>query len=145
MSHYVYITRRPDPSVAKGFEIAERDWRELAMAQPDLRLPTHEELASAASQPGGVEASDFALSLGDAEIAWLTWYGGQVEVEHPDTSTIARLIQLAPQLGARVVSETGETFDSSGAHAGFESWSEFHGPRKRPSLFKRLFGLADST
>jgi hypothetical protein len=144
MSHYVYITRKPDPTADDGSEISEQDWRELALAQSDLRSPTSEELATS-SLPGSVQASDFALSVDEAGMAWLAWHEGQVEVRNPDTSTIARLLRLAPQLGARVVSETGETFDATGAHAGFEAWSEFHEAPKRPSLFKRLFGGAGGT
>ncbi len=138
MSHYVYITRKPDPTSDEGSEITQRDWRELALTQADLRSPTPEELA--ASHPGAVQPSDFALALGDAAVTWLSWHEGQVEVGNPDPRIIARLSGLAQLLGARVVSETGEIFDTNGAQAGFEPWSEFYQPPSKPSLFKRLFG-----
>lgn len=138
MSLYVYITRKPDPSADEGPEIAEREWRELALAQSDLRPPTPGQATP--SHPGEPRAADFTFYLDGRAAAWLSWDEGQVEVKNPDPRTIARLVSLAAMLGARVVSETGEIFDANGAHAGFERWSEFHEPPGKPSLFKRLFG-----
>ena len=139
MSLYVFISRKPDPTMDEGQDIPESDWRALIRSQPDFRMPTTEELATP-SVPGGPQTSDFIWQRKNGEEAWFSFYSGQVEVKSADPSIIARMQELASSLAARVVSETGESFDAKGEHAGFEQWSEFYVAPPRPSLLRRLFG-----
>lgn len=144
MSLYVFISRRPDPTTDDGAEISEDEWYTLAARESDLRRPNAAELREESS-PGSVQASDVAWQSPDGTLVWLSWYAGQIEVRNADQPTIARLVELAKDLSARVVSETGEVFDSQGVHAGFEPWSEFYEAPRKASVFRRLFGKADGT
>jgi len=145
MSLYVFISRKPDPTMDEGQDIPESDWRALLSTQPDFRMPTTEELATP-SFSGGPQASEFIWQRKDGEDAWFSFCSGQVEVKSADPPIIARMQELASSLAARVVSETGEFFGAKGEHAGFEQWSEFYvAPKKKPSLLSRLFSGRSGT
>jgi hypothetical protein len=81
----------------------------------------------------------------DGGAVWFTWLDGQVAVKNADEPIVVRMLSLAHDLSARVVSETGEMFNPNGAHAGFEKWSEYYVLPKKPSLLARWFGGRDGT
>jgi hypothetical protein len=137
VSLYLFISRKPDPTTDEGPDITEQEWRELLAGEFSLRPPLPEEIE--VGVPGGVAATDVALPSQDGTVTWVSWAHGQLEVKNASQSAIARMALIADKLSARVVSETGEVFDGQGAHAGFEPWSEFYVPEKKPSFFSRLF------
>lgn len=143
MSFYVYISRKPNPTSGEGPEIPEAEWRGLIEGERDFRVPTQAERDTEGS--GRPEACSFIWQRPDGDIAWFSWCDGQVEVKNADEAIIRRMSQLAGELAARVVTETGERFDAEGHHAGFEEWSDFYVAPKKPSLLSRLFGKRDGT
>jgi hypothetical protein len=129
----VYITRKQQPLADGGVPITETEWTAVTQSQADfLRVDD-------AGGFGGVREFSWKHPSGDS--VPFTWSDGEIEVKSPDARTVVRMLDAARALQARVVSETGEVFDSRGTHAGFEKWSEFHVEPKR-SFFDKLLGRA---
>jgi hypothetical protein len=116
MSIYVTITRNPNPFWKGGERIAEADWRRVALADAGFRVPTEAELRNGAPwvRPGDL------VWAGHAEYpeVWFSWSKGQIDVKNPDECIIAKMMTLAARLGARVISEQGESFDANGNSLG---------------------------
>jgi hypothetical protein len=122
MSIYVYLTRRWNPTIDEEPNISEAEWRAVAGSDASFRAPTEQELAEVLSR-----RPSFSIWTGhpDGVATWFSWSNGQIDVRNPDEPMIAKMMTLAPGLGARVISETGEVFNEDGTHKCFvdgEPW-----------------------
>jgi len=116
MSIVVYATRKPDPLEDDGPSISAEEWSTAVSADPDL------ELSPVPTEPGFPKRGNFAVwrTYPGGYPAWFVLLDGSVEVDSPDEHILRKLCALAERLSARVISETGELFDSQGKSLGFE-------------------------
>jgi len=117
MSIFVYITRRRYSYDRFGESIDKDIWQSVALADAEFRVPTEEERQSRRN-------SSFLVWTGNPTVgeAWFIWQNGEIAVRNPPKPVIAKAMQLAQKLNARVVSETGELFNPDGTHKGFGGW-----------------------
>jgi len=119
MSIFVYITRRRYSYDRFGESIDKDIWQSVALADAEFRVPTEEERQSRRN-------SSFLVWTGNPTVgeAWFIWQNGEIAVRNPPKPVIAKAMQLAQKLNARVVSETGELFNPDGTHKGFGGWED---------------------
>ena len=139
MSYYVTITRKPSPYWHSGEQISEAEWRNIALSHSDIRPPTELELAKVA--PFGSESDLVWTGHPTHPVVWFDWYEGQIEVKNPDAIILTKMAALAKQLGAHLIGENGEVYDSRGVLLGVRELPNDPTDR-RPSLFWRLAGKA---
>jgi hypothetical protein len=116
VSIYVSITRRIDPLDEAGPSIESAEWRSTFESDSEFRVPTDAELADALLGPDDVPA--LWLAHPEGEPTWFVLSAGNIDVKNPDHPLLTKMARVAQVLGARLISETGETFDSAGNSLG---------------------------
>ena len=103
MGYDLHITRASDWTEAEAVPITSEEWLAFVEADPELRL-------------AGYNGSYFALWSGKSRYPdpWFDWSRGRVHTKNPDPPLIEKAIQIAGQLGARVVGDDGERYLSDG-------------------------------
>ncbi len=116
MSIMVYVTRKADPLEDGGPDISEVEWKSAVESDPDLSI------SAPRDEPGFPKQGKYAVwkSYAGGYPVWFTLLDGNIEVDTPDAPILKKLAAYAQRLSARVVSETGELFDSEGKSRGFE-------------------------
>lgn len=122
MSIYVYLTRRLNPTLDEEPHIGEAEWLAVATADGSFRAASDLE-----REQTGLRRPSILIWTGhpDGDEAWFSWTSGQIDVRNPDEPMIAKMMTLAPKLGAHVISEMGEVFNEDGTHKCFvdgEPW-----------------------
>ena len=99
MGYDLHITRASDWTDAEAIPITSAEWLAFVEADPELRL-------------AGYNGSHFALWTGQSTYPepWFDWEGGRVHTKNPDPPLIQKAIQIAEQLGARVLGDDGERY-----------------------------------
>lgn len=119
MGYDLHITRAQEWFDTAGHEIAAEEWLALVDAEPDL---------APAPEVGGPY---FAVWVG--RDAWLSWSDGQVFTKNPDRALLARMVQIAARLDARIQGDEGEFYTG-----GEPMYDDFARP-ERP-WWRRLLG-----
>lgn len=119
MGYDLHITRAQDWTDSESIPITGAEWKALVASDPQLELIG----AAEAAAPDGVlryENPGLARWSGHTtdEEVWFDLRQGRVVVKNPDEATIAKMVAVASALGARVVGDDGETYDSSGVPPG---------------------------
>ena len=96
--------------------VGEQEWRSYVAADPEFELTGVAETPT----PDGVlryENPGLACWSGHpgGEQVWFDFRRGRVVVKNPDEPTIAKMIEVARALGARVEGDDGEVYESPGA------------------------------
>ena len=109
MGYELHITRRKDWSAA-GDDISSGEWLAYAGRDPELSLtaesgPYFTEWRNPSAQPG----------------SWLDWETGTVFTKGADRAMLAKMIQVATALHARVQGDDGEIYTSADAPPEFPS------------------------
>jgi hypothetical protein len=99
MGYQVHITRAKHWAQNNGVEIPASEWHELVSGDPELRL--------AASN--GPHFAIWNASAGQI-IGWLDWNNGNITTKSPDEQLLAKMIEIAERLGARVQGDDGELY-----------------------------------
>jgi hypothetical protein len=101
MGYDLHITRADCWAENEGREITRDEWFALVGADPELTLDP-------------VNGDDYALWNGRSRYPdpWLNWWRGNISTKNPDKPIIAKMIQIATKLGARVQGDDGEFYDS---------------------------------
>lgn len=101
MGYDLYITRAEHWSEGEGREIGRDEWLSLVADDPEL-------------MPDPANGDEFALWNGPSRHAepWLQWREGNISTKNPDGNLVAKMIQIAARLGARVQGDDGEFYDS---------------------------------
>lgn len=115
MGYDLHITRKPDWSDEDGPEISFQEWADLVEADPDLRL---DGVAEATFPQGTVlryvnpgVAVWTAHPRGEENgLAWIIHEGGEISVKTPDEAFIAKMVEIAGRLDARVQGDDGEYY-----------------------------------
>jgi hypothetical protein len=102
MGYDLHITRAPEWSESDQHPITADEWLAVVAADPELSLrPGHEpyfaEWSGPCSHPGG---------------SWFSWDEGQIYTKNPDRRILAKMLQIAGRLGARVQGDDGELYDA---------------------------------
>ena len=99
MGYDLFITRAESWSENKGREITSEEWLKLVKDDPELKL-------------AGYNGPYFALWEGPSKYpeAWLDWSRGNIYSKNPDKAIVAKMIQIAESLGARVQGQDEEVY-----------------------------------
>lgn len=127
MGYDLHITRKDDWTDENGPVITAEEWRALIDSDPELELD-----------------SDTRCVMSDGEFVFATWngqagvlghYAGEITSKNPDESLIAKMIEIANRLGAKVQGDDGEMYPDA-----LETQDVDRQRRGLSSLWQRLFG-----
>lgn len=100
MGYDIHITRAESWSdVEKARTITAEEWLEYVKTDPELKL-------------AGYNGPCFALWSGKSRYSdpWFDWSAGDLHTKNPDPPVIAKAIEIAHALGARVQGDDGEIY-----------------------------------
>lgn len=101
----IHITRTEEWSDNGASQIARAEWLAVAEADPELT-------------PDPENGKAF-YTCGDS---WFDWFEGNVDTKNPDHAVLAKALELAGVLDARVQGDDGELYESP---------DEYFRPRRR--------------
>lgn len=153
MGYDLHISRAKDWTDSEANPITEGEWWDLVAADPDLELAG----AAETETPDGVlRYENPGLALWRAhptdEKVWFDFRNGRVVVKNPDEPSIAKMLEVARELGARVVGDDGETYEVPGGtprpatvsfSARLAAWFQRLRPTPRPAVALPPFGVGD--
>jgi hypothetical protein len=122
VSRYVSVTRKEDPLDEKGEAISSTEWVKAVSEVDGMELYNGPPLPFV---PVNAVVAFWQKYSTDPEAAPFVWYSGNIEVKNPDDALLRKLGEIARTLNARVIAETGETYDWLGRPSGFIAWSEY--------------------
>ena len=115
MGYDLHITRAERWTESEDSPIRADEWLAVVAADPDFELTG---VASVDTPEGSLRYENPGLvrwtGHPDQEEVWFDFRDGHVVVKNPDEATIARMIAVAGRLGARVLGDDGETYESPG-------------------------------
>jgi hypothetical protein len=102
MGYDVHITRADNWAENQGREISRDEWFALVASDPELTIERQ-------------KREVFVKWSGPCQYpdAWFTWWRGNIYTKNPDKAIIAKMIQMAAKLGARVQGDDGEFYDTA--------------------------------
>ena len=140
MSVYVFVTRRDDPLTSEGPEISKEEWTALTTHDAELVVATEQDLNPDKRERGTEAVGDvFWNAHPEVPQFWLEWVEGQIEVKNPDEACLRKLAGIAHALGAQLISENGELFDSEGQSLWERRPASPAAPRTVRGIFNFLF------
>jgi hypothetical protein len=116
MGYDVHITRANEWFNSASTPITLEEWLTLVERDPEMR---HDGFAEATTPKGEtlrVEAEGLCVWTAysghgvNGNMAWFSWFDGNVSVKNPDSEILQKMRRLAQQLGARVVGDEGEHY-----------------------------------
>jgi hypothetical protein len=119
MGYDVHITRKQGWWQKDGPEILLEEWIAVVTADEDMRL---DEYAEAKVDGGVLRTASEGLSVWTAysrhgengDMAWFSFWEGNVVVKNPDQEILRKMWSLAQVLSARVQGDEGEFYDATG-------------------------------
>ncbi|VTR93140.1 Uncharacterized protein OS=Providencia rettgeri DSM 1131 GN=PROVRETT_05381 PE=4 SV=1 [Gemmata massiliana] len=118
MGYDVHIHRADDWHASESRPISAAEWMAVVDADPELRPdPDHEFFAlwpGPCRYPGGT---------------WFAWSDGEIHTKNPDRAIVAKMLQIARELGARVQGDHGEFYNRSEDMPSEEQLAELHNPK----------------
>ena len=102
MSYYLYITRKLHWS-DEGPNITAKEWLGVIADDPELEL-------------AGENGEYFTNWLGASTISepWFNWSDGNIYATFPDKAQIAKVLEIASRLNAKVEGQDGEVYTATG-------------------------------
>lgn len=102
MGYDLHITRKKFWADQDGPQITAAEWLAYVATDPQLRLDQ-------SSQSHAVK-----LSLeSEHDEPWLEWFQGDVYTKNPDEPILAKMLEIAKALNARVQGDDGEIYRSA--------------------------------
>lgn len=120
MSYEVHITRKEDWSDQEGPVITRDDWVSYIAIDKSLELDgdraakVDPRVASGAKDPTHTRWKDWPGRADGEREAWMWLENGNVVVSDADAAFRRKLFLIADSLGARLVGDDGETYNSVG-------------------------------
>ncbi len=128
MGYDLHITRREFHADEHGPDISAEEWLALVEADEDLALSVE-------------DGPYFAKFLGECRygrgMGWFDWCEGCVYTKNPDEAILAKMLELAGALDAKVQGDDGETYVKPDLEAGFVEPKVLS---DKQSVFKDLLG-----
>ena len=116
MGYDLHISRAENWWEAEAHPIPLAAWLEVVAADPDLEKTG---VAETATPEGILRYENEGLAVWTGHLAeasvWFDWRRGVVVVKNPDEATIAKMVDVAQRLGARVQGDDGEYYPSGGS------------------------------
>ncbi len=99
MGYDLHITRADSWAENEGQQISAEEWHALVELDPELRFDPD-------------SGPHFAVWNGGADDReeWLDWCDGNVTTKNPDKALLAKMLQIAHRLNARVQGDDGELY-----------------------------------
>ena len=98
MGYDFHITRADDWSETAGHEITKTEWEKVIDTDPALvRSPGLGEGCASWRTPSGAEG-------------WLCWSEGELYTKYPDTEMLAKMLEVAGKLDAKILGDDGEEY-----------------------------------
>lgn len=102
MSYDLHITRKKLYVDDEGPDITWDEWKSYVATDPELKLAP--EL--------GKHMVAINIKCGYPD-PWLEWYEGNIETKNPDEPILAKMLQIAAALRAKVQGDDGEVYRSA--------------------------------
>lgn len=131
MGYNLTITRRKNHFDEDGPSITDGEWQALVEADPQLSFSKGENGPLFAYWNGDCQSCD----------AWFDYSAeyGSIDTKNPDERTIAKMLEMAAKLGAKVQGDDGEIYRSPTETYDEDDDAEQDCDPPRP-WWKRLFG-----
>jgi hypothetical protein len=101
MGYDLHITRKKFWADPDGPQITAAEWLAYVAADPQLRLE------------GNSQRHTVKLSVeSEHDEPWLEWFQGDVYTKNPDEPILAKMLEIAKALNARVQGDDGEIYRS---------------------------------
>ena len=100
MGYELHITRAENWAESDQNPIAAEEWLALVDGDPELRIDAD-------------NGAHFAIWSGPCSYpdgGWFDWSDGCISTKHPDRAILAKMLQIASHLGARVQGDDGEEY-----------------------------------
>jgi hypothetical protein len=107
MGYVLHITRKEDWTNDTGPTIDEAEWRLLIQEDPELALDLDTRCV--------MTRGEVIFAAWKSEKGALGWCGGEVTASNPDETLIAKMVQIARKLDARVQGDDGEIYREDGS------------------------------
>lgn len=98
----LHITRKKLWSAEDGPVITEEEWLAYVATDPQLRLNPNSK--------GHTVTLDVQSGYPDS---WLEWFEGDISTKNPDEPILAKMLQIATALKAKVQGDDGEIYRSA--------------------------------
>jgi hypothetical protein len=103
MGYDIHITRAPNWFDNAGYEISLQEWLELVSSDPELSLDTE----------NGSYCATWSGQCSYPWGGWFDWFEGNIYTKNPDRCIIAKMLQLAVSLNAKVQGDGGEVYSTT--------------------------------
>ena len=113
MGYDLHITRKDDWWDEDGPVITLDKWLAVVEADPDLRLDGFAEMILPDGATLRMDDPSLTVWTVPAEPVWFRHVEDRIICKNPDDEIIAKMVQLAAQLGGNVQGEEGERYDGS--------------------------------
>jgi hypothetical protein len=102
MGYDLHITRAEFHALNAGHEITAEEWLRYIDGDPEL-------------QPLPSAGPYFARWSGESKYPdpWFHWFQGTIITKNPDQAILAKMLEIAGRLGARVQGDDGEFYDDT--------------------------------
>ena len=116
MGYELHVTRAKNWTDSEARPITEAEWRAHVATDLELEVTGIAEVTTPEGELLRYENPGLARWRGHprGEEVWFDLRHGRVVVKNPDELTIVKMVSVARALGAWVVGDDGETYDSSG-------------------------------
>ncbi len=107
MGYELHITRAPDWAENEDDYIRADEWLTLVEADAELTLDTR----------NGPHFARWS-GLSDHQEPWFDWFEGNIHTKYPDPMMLAKMLEIADKLGAKVQGDDGEMYESEDVFPG---------------------------
>lgn len=102
MGYDLHITRKEFHADPDGPAISSDEWMNYIASDPELR-----------PAPGYGKHAVLMSVASKYPDPWLDWFEGCIYTKNPDKPIVAKMIQIAQKLGARVQGDDGEFYEDT--------------------------------
>jgi hypothetical protein len=116
MGYDLHITRALHWTESESAPITLKEWVDYATSDPEMRMDNFAEATTARGDLIRIEELGIAVWTAysghgvGGNLAWFSYWRGEVCVKNPDQEIISKMRQIARALQARVMGDEGEVY-----------------------------------
>lgn len=112
MSYELHITRRKNWFDQENISIDFEEWQSFVASESELQIVGFAETTLPDGNILSLERKGLTKWTGhpNLQTAWLIWRNGNISCKNPDAFLLAKMIQIASRLQARVQGDEGEFY-----------------------------------